>query len=201
MPVGNESAPQNSKVVTRGQTTEFSSGAGRKDGMPRTTVMPGRLLQRLVRRRIPSPSGIDDDFTGRTAEQDRQPIQNVSAQDAFAPDKVRLQSARVILPVKPGPHLKGERCRGAACNSADEALHAQSRSQLKELTIRPRQDARICPCIGNDPIQDHPRCAAGLPELDAGQRHGFTGIAGVIGEWGYLRDCTGRRNLVVLVRS
>ena len=62
---------------------------------------------------------IDDDFTDRTTEQDFQPIQNVAAQDAFAPDKVRLQSARVILPIKPCPDPKRKRRGGTACDATD----------------------------------------------------------------------------------
>jgi|GEM_PF-7054408 len=71
--------------------------------------------------------------------------------------KVRLQSARILLPIQQCPDLKCERCRRSACNPTDQSLHAQTRSQLKELTIRPRQDARIRPSIGNDSIQDDPR--------------------------------------------
>ena len=108
--------------------------------------MEGRLTSR-----------IDDNFTDWTAERYLQTIQNIAAQDAFTADKVRLQSARILLPIQQCPDLKCERCRRSACNPTDQSLHAQTRSQLKELTIRPRQDARIRPSIGNDSIQDDPR--------------------------------------------
>src|SRR5207302_1826889 len=78
----------------------------------------------LRRRATQQSSGIDDDFTCRTAEQDLQSIQNVPPQDPFAADKVRLQSAGIILPVKPRPDSKCERCRGTACNTTEQALHA-----------------------------------------------------------------------------
>jgi hypothetical protein len=52
-------------------------------------------------------SGVDDDFTSRPVEQDRHVIQNVSAQNAIGPNKVRLHAARIILPIHPGPNLKG----------------------------------------------------------------------------------------------
>ena len=51
-------------------------------------------------------SRIYDDFTDRTAEQNLQTVKNVPAQDAFVADKVRLQSARIFLPVKQCPDLK-----------------------------------------------------------------------------------------------
>jgi hypothetical protein len=51
-------------------------------------------------------SWIDDDFTGRTAEQNVQSIQDVTAQDAFLADKVHLQPAWIISSIKLSPDLK-----------------------------------------------------------------------------------------------
>ena len=51
-------------------------------------------------------SGIDDNFSGGTAERYLQTIQNIAAQDAFTADKVRLQSAGRLLPVQQCPDLK-----------------------------------------------------------------------------------------------
>ena len=110
---------------------------------------------------------IDNDFTDRTAEQDFQTIQNIAPQDAFAADEVGLQPARVILSVEPSPDLKCEGCGGTTRNTTDQALHAHRRSQLQELTIRPRQDAGIRSRIGNDSIHDYSRQSTGRPEFDA----------------------------------
>lgn len=65
------------------------------------------------------PSRIDDYFTDRPAEQDLQTIENVASQDAFAADKVRLQPARIILPVKLDPDMKCQRGRCTSCDTAD----------------------------------------------------------------------------------
>src|SRR5947209_1568027 len=96
---------------------------------------------------------IDNHFTGWTSEENLQAVENIPAQDAFAASKVRLQAAGVFLPVKLSPDQKSERCRGTTCNTTDQTLYSHSRSELQKLTIRPRQDAGICPRIGNHSIQ------------------------------------------------
>jgi hypothetical protein len=125
-------------------------------------------------------SWIDNYFHAGTAKQDIDPIQNITPKDAFAPRKVCLESARILLSVKPGPYLKRERGRRAACNTSDQALYALARIELKELAIRPRQDARVRSGIGNDPIEDEPRRATCRAELHANQWQGFSDITGVI---------------------
>ncbi len=119
--------------------------------------------------RVQSSSRIDDNLTDRSAEQNLQAIQNVSAQDPLAPHEVCLQPARVILALEPGPDLKGERCHRTASNTTYQALHARGWSQLKELTGRPGQDARIRPRIGNYSIQDNVRRSAGVSEFNCNQ--------------------------------
>src|SRR6185437_15381274 len=95
---------------------------------------------------------IDHNFTDGTTEQDLKTIQNITAQNAFTADKIRLQSAWIILPVNPGPDQERECCRGTARNSADEGLRSRRGRQVKKLTIRPRQDGGIRSRIGNNPI-------------------------------------------------
>lgn len=85
-------------------------------------------------------SWIDNHFSGRPSEKHIQAVQDVTAQDAIAPHKVRLESAWVIATVKLGPNLECQRRRGTTDNTTDQALHTHCRSQSKELTIRPRQD-------------------------------------------------------------
>src|SRR5438552_15585211 len=59
----------------------------------------------------------------------------------------------------------------------------ESRPRLKHTTTcSPARRMESRPRIGNDPIQNQPRRAAGLPELDADQRQGFTGITCVVRE-------------------
>jgi hypothetical protein len=98
-----------------------------------------------------TPSRIDDDFTGRTAEQDIQAIQNVATEDTFTANKIRLKSARVLLSVQLGPHLKAERSCRTPSNAADQALHTQAGIQSEALAIRPGQDAGIRPRVGESP--------------------------------------------------
>ena len=102
-------------------------------------------------------SRVEKDFARWTPKQNFQTIQNVAAQDSFGAGKVCVQSTRVLVAVELNPDLKRKRCRWTARETTDQALYAQSRSQLQELTIRSRQDARVRAGIGNDPVQDDPR--------------------------------------------
>src|SRR5207244_1219297 len=99
---------------------------------------------------------IDNDFTGRTAEQHLQPVQNVSAQDAFGADEVRLESAGIFLAINLDPDAKEERWRSSAGDAAHPARPAAGRVELEPLTVRPRQCGGVCSRVGNDAIQPDP---------------------------------------------
>jgi hypothetical protein len=56
----------------------------------------------MVNRRT-APSGVDDNLTGRSAEQCLQTIQDVAAEDAFVTREVRVEPTGVLLSVKKHP--------------------------------------------------------------------------------------------------
>jgi len=101
-----------------GEVTEWRSRVREGAGSPNT------LSRGLVRQHNPQPSRIDNNLIGWTTEEEFQLVQNVSPQDAFRADEVRLQPAWVILSVKLNPDLECQRCRGATARSTDQALNA-----------------------------------------------------------------------------
>ena len=71
-------------------------------------------------------------------------------------DKIRLQPARVILPVNPSPDLKCKGRRGSIRNTADQALYPDGWVHSQQLAIHPGHHAGVSTRIRNDAIQDNP---------------------------------------------
>jgi hypothetical protein len=54
---------------------------------------------------------VDEHFTGGTAEEDIQAVENVTPENAFIASKVSLKAAWMILPINVHPDSEPERCR------------------------------------------------------------------------------------------
>src|SRR5437667_9534242 len=70
------------------RTPEFSSGAGCKDSIARQPPMPAPLLQRTVPRMPCDTHGLTTTSPAGPRKENLQTIQDVSAQDTFAADKL-----------------------------------------------------------------------------------------------------------------
>lgn len=65
---------------------------------------------------------INHHFPGWTSEENFQAVENITAKNPFAADKVCLQPAWVILSIKLSPNLESERCHGTTRHTADQPL-------------------------------------------------------------------------------
>jgi len=86
-------------------------------------------------------SWIDNNFRGWASEQGLQTIQNVAAEEAFGPDKVRLQATRMSLSIHMDPDPKEKRWCSTASDAAHPTRSALGGRQLQSLTVRPRERA------------------------------------------------------------
>jgi hypothetical protein len=60
-------------------------------------------------REFPDSLWVDNNFLGGTSEKYIEAVQDISAQNAFLPEKIGLQATRIILTVHPRPNRKDNR--------------------------------------------------------------------------------------------
>ena len=96
-----------------------------------------------VQRSWEPASRVDNGLTRWTAEEYIQAIENVSTQDSLLPREIRLELARVFLPIQPDPNEKAHRYGRAASHPTDYARHALCWVEVKLLAVGPRQSRRV----------------------------------------------------------